>query len=92
MQVALVTDTFPPDLNGVDGKVAFGDQAAFAARLAEASVLPAARRAAVGAAGRRSAESLDWDRVIRRFEEILIAVSASQNPPSTPLSPHAFAP
>lgn len=57
-------------------KVPFGDEAGFTARMAEALVLPPAARLALGAASRRTAERLDWDRIVRRFEELLTSVSS----------------
>lgn len=65
-------------------KVSCDDHPAFAARVAAALALPATRRAAIGTAARRTAEGLDWDRIIRRFEEILTTASSSPIPHSAP--------
>jgi len=69
-------------------KVPCGDPAAFAARVAAALAWPASERAALGAAARRTAEGLDWERVIRRFEELLTSASCSPNADFSPSSLH----
>lgn len=72
-------------------KVPLGDQAAFTERLAEALTLPNTARLALGAVARRTAEGLNWDRVVRRFEELLTSASCSPSVQSTPSSPNALA-
>lgn len=72
-------------------KVPFGDHAAFAARMAASLALPACQRVALGAAARRTAEGLSWDRVIHRFEELLTSASSSPNTRSVPSSFHPSA-
>jgi glycosyltransferase involved in cell wall biosynthesis len=69
-------------------KVPFDDRSAFTARLAEALLLPVSTRLALGSAARQTAEGLDWDRIIRRFEELLTTASSSPNVQSTPSSTH----
>ena len=72
--VTTVTDLTDPALtaDGVLAAYTPGDVAALADRLAEVLADPA-RRAALGAAGRKVAEQLGWDEYVRRRVEIYSA-------------------
>lgn len=60
--------------NGESGvKVPLGEEAAFVAA-AVATAQDAGRRRAIGAAARATAETLGWDRVLNRVEELLLTV------------------
>lgn len=96
MASGLVTISFDYAAAGeyvIDGrnglKVPFGDHAAFAGRIAASLALPSRQRAAIGAEARATAESLDWDRIVRRFEELLSAASSPihKSAPYSPLLP-----
>ena len=47
----------------------------------------AAQRGVLGSAARRTAEGLGWDRIVGRFEGLLMAASSSPNPLSSVYSP-----
>jgi glycosyltransferase involved in cell wall biosynthesis len=77
-------------VDGLNGwKVPFADDDSFVERAAAVLQCSPAARRGLGAAARRTAEALGWDRVIRRFEELLLGASgcpltqASHSQPTT---------
>ena len=75
-------------VDGENGwKVPWGDHQAFAGRMAAALALSAAQRGVLGSAARRTAEGLGWDRIVGRFEGLLMAASSSPKPLSSVYSP-----
>lgn len=75
-------------IDGRNGwKVPAGDERAFGARIAASLALTAVERSALGAAARSTAEGLDWETIVKRFEELLTAASRPPTSSPNPISP-----
>ncbi len=73
-------------VDGINGwKVPVGDLAGYRQRIRRALFCAAGSRRALGAAARRTTETLGWDEIVARFEHLLTGAAAAARPSPEPV-------